>query len=147
MLLGIDARMPPELLYCLARMGHGDEIALVDANYPAASTAAHCVMPDPLPLAGLDAAEAADLITGLMPLDPFVAYCALRMEVDDHPDEVTAVHRAVLDVIEARMPEGAGTGSLERQAYYAHARNCFAVVQCNEARAFGCFILRKGVVF
>ena len=147
MLLGIDARMTPDLLACLARMGHGDEIALVDSNYPAASTAAHCVIRDPLQLTGLDAAEAVDLITGIMPLDAFVPTCALRMEVDGQPETVAEVHRAVFDVIEARMPEGAATGSIERQAYYAHVRSCFAVVQCSEARAFGCFVLRKGVVF
>lgn len=147
MLLGIDARMTPDLLFCLSRMGHGDEIALVDANYPAASTAAHCVVQDPIQLTGLDAASAADLITSVMPLDQFVPHCALRMEVDGQPDEVTQTHRAVWDVIEKRMPAGAGTGSIERQAYYAHAQTCFAVVQCSEARAFGCFILRKGVVF
>ncbi|MXQ09216.1 ribose ABC transporter [Alphaproteobacteria bacterium GH1-50] len=147
MLLGIDARMTPDLLSCLARMGHGDEIALVDSNYPAASTAAHCVIREPIQLTGLDAAEAARLITSVMPLDPFVPHCALRMEVDGQPDEVTDVHRAVFDIIEERMPEGAGTASIERQDYYAHARTCFAVVQCSEARAFGCFILRKGVVF
>ncbi len=147
MLLGIDARMTPDLLDCLARMGHGDELALVDTNYPAASTAAHCAIREPVQLTGLDAAEAADLITSVMPLDAFVPTCALRMEVDGQPDEVTDAHRAVWDVIEARMPEGAATGSIERQDYYAHAKTCFAVVQCTEARAFGCFILRKGVVF
>lgn len=147
MLLGVDARMTPDLLACLARMGHGDEIALVDANYPAASTATACVIRDPIQLTGLDAAEAADLITSVMPLDPFVPTCALRMEVDGQPGEVADVHRAVWDVIEARMPEGAATGSIERQDFYGHARTCFAVVQCSEARAFGCFILRKGVVF
>ena len=147
MLLGIDARMTPELLSCLARMGHGDEIALVDSNYPAATSAATCVIPDPIRLTGLDAAAAADVITSVMPLDPFVPECALRMEVDGQPDEVTEAHRVVWDVIEARMPEGAGTGSIERQDFYAHAKTCFAVVQCSEARPYGCFILRKGVVF
>ncbi len=147
MLIGIDARMTPDLLATLARMGHGDEIALVDSNYPASATAAHCVVRDPIQLAGLDAAEAADLITGVMPLDQFVPTCALRMEVDGSPDEVTDVHRAVFEIVESRMPEGAATGSIERQDYYRHARTCFAVVQCSEARAFGCFILRKGVVF
>lgn len=147
MLLGIDARMTPDLLACLARMGHGDEIALVDSNYPAAASAATCIVTNPIQLAGLDAAEAADVITSVMPLDQFVPHCALRMEVDGQPGEITEAHRAVWDVVEARMPEGAGTGSIERQAYYAHAKTCFAVVQCSEARAFGCFILRKGVVF
>lgn len=147
MLIGIDARMTPELLHLLARMGHGDELVLADTNYPAASTAAFCVTKEVVHLAGLDAGGAADLITSVMPLDQYVEHCALRMEVDNAPDEVNDAHRAAFEVIEARMPEGAATGSIERQDFYARARNCFGVVQCTEARPFGCFILRKGVVF
>jgi len=29
MLFGIDSRLSAEILYCLARMGHGDEIVVV----------------------------------------------------------------------------------------------------------------------
>ena len=35
----------------------------------------------------------------------------------------------------------------ERQEFYAHARSAFCVVATTEMRAFGCFILRKGVIF
>ena len=35
MLLGLDPVLGPDLLHALAAMGHGDRIALVDANYPA----------------------------------------------------------------------------------------------------------------
>ena len=147
MLIGIDARMTPELLVCLARMGHGNELVIADTNYPAATTAAHCTIRKPLQLPGLDAAEAAELICTLFPLDGFVKYCALRMEVDNHPDEITESHAAVFDILRAHMPEGAGLGSLERQDFYAHARTCYAVIQCTEARPWGNFILRKGVVF
>ena len=34
MLKGIDPLLSPELLATLRAMGHGDEIALVDGNYP-----------------------------------------------------------------------------------------------------------------
>lgn len=147
MLNGIDRRITPALLHCLARMGHGDEIVIADANFPAASTARHCDVTVALPLAGLDAAEAADAITSLMPLEGFADYSALRMEIDGAPDEIGEVHRAVWDVLEPRLPEGGRLASLERQAFYAHARRAFAVVLTAEARPFGCFILRKGVVF
>ena len=40
MLIGIDPRMTPPLMDALMRMGHGDEIAVVDANFPADSIAA-----------------------------------------------------------------------------------------------------------
>ena len=38
MLKGLDPLLPPDLLHALAAMGHGDELALVDRNYPATST-------------------------------------------------------------------------------------------------------------
>ena len=40
MLKGIDPVLGPELLAILRGMGHGDEIAVVDGNYPAETDAA-----------------------------------------------------------------------------------------------------------
>jgi len=37
MLKGLDPLLSPELLRVLRAMGHGDDIVVVDANYPAAS--------------------------------------------------------------------------------------------------------------
>ena len=37
MLKGIPPLLTPDLLHALASMGHGDEIAIVDANFPSAS--------------------------------------------------------------------------------------------------------------
>ena len=39
MLIGLDPLLTPDLLHALASMGHGDEIAIVDANFPAAACA------------------------------------------------------------------------------------------------------------
>ena len=39
MLKNIDPVLGPELLEVLRAMGHGDEIAIVDANYPAGTSA------------------------------------------------------------------------------------------------------------
>lgn len=147
MLKNIDPRMTPELMDCLIRLGHGDEIVIADRNYPAASTAAHCVMPDVIRLPGFSSPEAVALITQHMPIDGFTDYGALRMQVDGEPDRVEPVHRDVFDVLETVKPVEAKLGSIERQAFYAHARNAFAVIACSEDRPFGCFILRMGVVF
>jgi len=38
MLKNIDPLLSPDLLSTLRAMGHGDELAIVDANYPAASS-------------------------------------------------------------------------------------------------------------
>ena len=39
MLKAIPALLTPELLCTLASMGHGDRLAIVDRNYPSASSA------------------------------------------------------------------------------------------------------------
>lgn len=147
MLKGIDARMPAELLDVLMRMGHGDEIAVVDANFPSHSTAAETVTGQVVELPGFTTPEAISLITALMPLDPFVPYGAVWMQRDGAGDVPDEVHSEAKAILEAEMPDGGAVGSIERQAFYARARQGFGVVRCTEPRAFGCFILRKGVIF
>lgn len=46
MLKNIPSILSPELLKILMEMGHGDEIVLGDANFPAASTARRLVRAD-----------------------------------------------------------------------------------------------------
>jgi L-fucose mutarotase len=147
MLHGIDPRTTPELLFCLSQMGHGDEIVVVDANYPSVSTAATCTIPNVIRYPDHTSPTVVDIITKLMPLDPFIDYAVLRMQVDGAPDDLSEVHQEVWDVLTPRLPEGAVLSSIERQDFYQHAARAFAVVQCSEARPFGCFILRKGVIF
>ncbi|MFC2970204.1 RbsD/FucU family protein [Acidimangrovimonas pyrenivorans] len=147
MLKGIDPRMPAELLDTLMRMGHGDEIAVVDCNYPAHSTAAATVSGRVVELPGFTAPQAISLICALLPLDPFVPAGALWMEVDGKGDQPDPVHAEALAVLEAEMPEGGAIGSIGRQDFYARAAGGFAVLRCTETRPFGCFILRKGVIF
>ena len=147
MLLGIDANMTPDMLDCLMRMGHGDEIVVADANFPAASTAAHSHWGEVIQLPAIDAPAAISLITGVMPLDGFSDACAWRMEIDNAPDEMGEVHTQAFEVINAAKPDGAIAGHIERQDFYARARGAFAVVATVDARPYGCFILRKGVIF
>ena len=147
MLIGIDPRVTPALMDCLMRMGHGDELVIADSNFPADSIAATTRLGAPVYLPGFSTPEAVDLITTLMPLDAFGTLCAQRMEIDNAPEELGAVHVETLDIINARMPKDGLTGSLPRPDFYPRAARAFAVVATTEARPFGCFILRKGVVF
>ena len=147
MLNGIDPRTSAELLSVLAHMGHGDEIVVADANYPAARTVHSCTHDIVISYPGHNAALVCDLITKLMPLDGFHDHAALRMEVDKAPNEMTDAHTEVWQLLEQRLPENAVLASIERHAFYQRAAKAFAVVHCGETRPYGCFILRKGVVF
>lgn len=146
MLIGLDPRTTPELLSALARMGHGDEIVIADANYPAKWSAAGCVVTEVIQYPGHTAPQVADIITTVMPLDNFHTHSVLRMQIDDAPDEMAAPHQEVWDLLRPRLPDGGILASLERQAFYKRAGHSFALVHCSEARPFGCFILRKGVI-
>ena len=53
MLKGISPLLSPELLATLTRMGHGDEIVLADAHFPAESFNSNVIRADGLRIANL----------------------------------------------------------------------------------------------
>ncbi len=146
MLHGIDPRVTPRLMDVLMRMGHGDELAVVDANFPAHALAARTTATSPVELPGLDAPQAIALILQLMPLDAFSETCFLRMEMDDGPDASGPVHEQALAAALPHIPQGSQAGSIARQDFYSRARRAFAIVRVSEERPYGCFLLRKGVI-
>ena len=85
MLFNIDSNCSPELLYCLAQMGHGDELVIADRNFPATSTALQTCFQKVIPMPGFSALAAIKTITSLLPLDGFVDHAAVRMEIDGAP--------------------------------------------------------------
>ena len=142
MLKGLDPLLTPELLHVLAAMGHGDEVVLVDRNYPAVSTAQRLVRLD-----GTDLPQAARAILSVLPLDTFIDRPIAAMAVVGAPDEVPEVQREVFDL--ARQAEGRGeigVERVERFAFYERARAAFAVVTTSEARPYGCVTFVKGVI-
>lgn len=69
MLKKIPSFMDAELLWVLAAMGHGDELAVVDRNFPARSVASQTQSGRLITLGGMDAPQVIGGILELMPLD------------------------------------------------------------------------------
>ena len=140
MLRGIDPLLTPDLLHTLAAMGHGDRIAIVDANFPAVSsceTVHH--------LSGVDATRALRAVLSLLPLDSFVPNPAATMQPVDDPQTVPP---AVQDLTRVLAEQGhAAPETIERHAFYEVVRTVYAVVQTGEMRAYGNVVLTKGVIF
>ncbi|MBE7212446.1 MAG: ribose ABC transporter, partial [Gluconacetobacter diazotrophicus] len=84
MLLGIDPVLTPDLLWSLAAMGHGDVLAIVDANFPSAAMGA-AMGGRVHHLPGLPAARVLDAVLTLLPLDDFVPEPAATMQVVGDP--------------------------------------------------------------
>ena len=141
MLIGLDHRLTPELLFHLARLGHGDELVVVDRNFPAYSKPGVPVVD----LAGVDSPAAAAMILKLVPLDTFVEDAAFHMEVVGEPARLEPVQEEVVAAL-ARHAAGTRLASLERFAFYARAEACQLIVRASEPRFYGCFLFKKGVL-
>ncbi|MTH78157.1 RbsD/FucU family protein [Paracoccus aestuariivivens] len=142
MLKGISPSISPDLLYVLAQMGHGDDIAIVDQNFPAVSVARNLPYDRVLPM-GLRLVGAVTQITNLMPLDSFVPAAATSMQVVDDPDTVPEAVAETIPIIERA---GSSLQSIDRFGFYEFARNAFAIVQCQDVRLYANMILKKGVL-
>lgn len=141
MLLNIDPILSPEFLHALRAMGHGDEIVLGDANFPAESCGPVCIRAD-----GSDTSQVLRAVLSVMPLDTFVPDPALCMAVVDNPEEITETSRDFQSIIDATADRPAPIKLLERFAFYDRAAKAFAVVQTGERRLYGNIILKKGVI-
>tara|TARA_B100000929_G_scaffold102792_1_gene81282 strand:- start:174 stop:620 length:447 start_codon:yes stop_codon:yes gene_type:complete len=141
MLINIDPILSPELLHALRSMGHGDKLVLADANFPSASLAKKLIRLD-----GVNIPNAAKAILSVLPLDSFVDYPIERMEIDDNPDEINDVHQDLIDVLKISAGDKWKVGSIERFKFYEKAKQAYMIVSTTDARAFGCFIITKGVI-
>ncbi|MBD1204319.1 MAG: fucose-binding protein [Rhodobacteraceae bacterium] len=146
MLKGIDQRLSAEVVHVLMLMGHGDDLVICDVNHPAATIAAETTYGRLVDMAGCDIPTAARAILSLMPLDTFVPAPVSRMQVVGNPDGVVPIFarmQAVVDAAEGRRVE---MQALERFAFYAAAKQAFAIIRTADSGPYGCFILKKGVV-
>jgi L-fucose mutarotase len=142
MLKNIDPLLNADLLHVLAAMGHGDDIALVDRNFPATANARRLIR-----LTGADVVAVGRAILTVFPLDSFVDHPVMRMQMVGKPDEVPPVQQDFQKIVDAAEGRPWPMGSIERFAFYETARQAFAVVATSESRPYGCFLLKKGVIF
>lgn len=141
MLKGIDPLLGPELLHILASMGHGDELAIVDANFPAAAVARRLTRLD-----GADAPRAFSAVLSLLPLDTFVESPVAVMAVVGKPDEVPPPVRDFQPIADRALGRPVRFAVIERFAFYERVRSAYAVLATGERRFYGNVIVTKGVI-
>ena len=146
MLKGINPLLNAEVLFALRAMGHGDDLVIVDTNFPSDSVARQTRLGSLLRIDNTTAAEAVTAVLSVMPLDSFVDDSAARMEVVSSPDEVPPVQQEVQTTIDAAEGKPWPMVSVERFAFYERAKQAYCVIQTGERRFYGCFAFRKGVI-
>ncbi len=142
MLKKISPLICSDLLKILNEMGHGDEIAIVDANYPAAaSKAKHTVIAN-----GITSTQMLDAILDLLPVDTFVKQPIKLMEVvpgDNYKPIIWDEYKRILakyGLDEDKIQY------IERFEYYEHCNRAYCVVSTGERARYGNLIIKKGVL-
>jgi len=141
MLKGIHPLLTPDLLHALAAMGHGDTIAIVDANFPSAGVGRRVI-----PVPGASAPEVLHAVLSVLPIDTAASPPAYTMEVVGDADAVPEPVGDFAAVFTEHALAECEIGRLERNAFYERARTAFAVVATGEIRPYGNILLVKGVV-
>ena len=141
MLIGISVVLTPDLLRHLSAMGHGDELIIVDVNFPAEACADRVER-----LAGVTASEALTAILSVLPLDSYDNAPARTMQVVDDPDEIPDTRVEFQRIIDKRADNPAIIQAVERFEFYEQAKRAYCIVQTAERRLYGNIILKKGVV-
>lgn len=137
MLRGINPLVFPELLKILHEMGHGDEIVLSDAHFPALAFNNTVLRSD-----GCEAVELLEAIMPLWVLDQYDSENAVMMaavEGDQHPEGLVADYQKAL-------PASAEITFIDRFAFYERTKTARCVVVTGTTRKYGNMILKKGVI-
>lgn len=142
MLKNIDPLLNADILHALCAMGHGDEVVICDANFPADSVARQTVLGRVLRLDGVSSPRA---VRAVLPLDTFVDHPAQRMEVVGDAAALPAVQREAQREVDDAEGRAVPLASIERFAFYERAKNAYCVIATGESRGYGCFIFKKGV--
>jgi L-fucose mutarotase len=140
-LKGIHPLLSADLLHALQSMGHGDSIAIVDANFPAAANAKRLIESP-----GTGAPALLEAVLTVLPLDTRITPAVFTMEVTGDPEAIpppVADFAAVMTALDLADME---IGHLERNAFYERASGAYAIVRTGESRRFGNILLVKGVI-
>lgn len=140
MLKGISPLISPELLKILASMGHGDEIVLSDAHFPAESFNDRVIRAD-----GLRVSELLRAILPLFELDAYVEHPLVMMAAVPGDTLDPAVEESYLKAVNETNPQIKAFGHEERFAFYERTKKAYAVLVTGETVKYGNIILKKGV--
>lgn len=141
MLKGIPKIIPPKLLSVLANMGHGDEIVIADANFPAKKLNKNTVRCD-----GSEVEELLEAILQLFPLDTSVASAWAMMQPSDLDNYDDAVEKKYNSLLLRSDPEVGDVEKMGRFEFYKRTSEAYAVVMTGTTKRFGNIIVKKGTI-
>ena len=126
-------------MHALMSMGHGDEIVLADADFPAVTYSKRLIRADGVKLTSL-----LEAILPFFPLDSFVDQPVLTMDPASWGGQEPEAYQRFRETIKQHDAKFRDFKFLGRQEFYDRAHNAYAVVVTGEAD--GNLVLKKGPV-
>ena len=144
MLKNIPKILSPELLKVLCEMGHGDRLVISDGNFPAESVGKNAKV---IRMDGHGVPEILDAILQLFPLDTYVEKPVGLMEVVPGDPVETPIWNTYFDTVQKYDARGENAVQyIERFAFYAQAKEAYAIIATGESALYANILLQKGVV-
>lgn len=141
MLKLVHPAISPDLMAVMMQMGHGDELVLADANFPADSNAQRIVRAD-----GIDLETLLPAILKFLPIDTFVPEQAMVMEPVDAAAPEPTIWAKFRQSLRAAEGRDVTLTKIERFDFYDRARQAYAIVATGSRAFYSNIILKKGVV-
>ena len=145
MLKKVSKLLTGDMLKVLCDMGHGDEIVIADANFPAEAVAKRLIR-----VPGIDAVSLCEAILEVFPLDSYSDYPAALMDLTDSDKKkgmpVPGIWAEYEEILSEASQKRVEIELIERYAFYERAQKAFAVIQTGEEKQYGNLILVKGVI-
>jgi L-fucose mutarotase len=144
-LKGIPDTITAELLYVLAKMGHGDSLVIADANFPSDRVASNCIVKEPIRIHGVTSDILKDILE-LFPLDEYIPFPVQVMDrvISDKDKGLEVPAYKLIAEASGRYPHQ--IEYVERFKFYDLAKSAFAVVQTNDFSLYANCIITKGVI-
>ena len=144
MLKGIPKILSPELLKVLCEMGHSDRLVIADGNFPSESMGKNAKV---IRMDGHGVPEILDAILQLFPLDTYVEKPVGLMEVVPGDPVETPIWNTYFDTVQKYDARGENAVQyIERFAFYAQAKEAYAIIATGESALYANILLQKGVV-
>ena len=145
MLKGLSKVLNGNLLKELCDMGHGDKLAIVDANYPARTMGKRVIT-----YSGVSATALLEALVQVFPLDHITKEPVQLMQIEPEdrargmPDP--EIWGDFCEIICKEYGNVKQVGKVSRQDFYDMSKDAYLIIQTGEERLYGDLILVKGVV-
>jgi L-fucose mutarotase len=144
MIRSVDPRLPPEVLFLLWAMGHGDEVAVVDSCY-VIDQDGDAVPGTVVRMGDVDILQAMRAILSAVQLDNYFVADPVRQIEHADSEPLCAVRRAVQHEVDDAVGLPCAIVGVAHPEFREQVKNCYGVIITGDVRKQGNFILRKGL--